>query len=240
MQLPRSSCTPQDVLIKEDALDAGKIEWLKESSAQSTMTDSLFSNVADESQADAEWIINKNVRDTQEVKLVALATQRLNASVEASARKLIEPFFRIEVRDWEPVQLLHYGMGGHYIPHVDAETLYKDEIGLEMWEKTLDRDLSIVYFLNDDFVGGELFFPVFELAIKPKAGTLVCFPSDHHFVHGVKPVTSGHRYTAVTWLRVQGTASPEEINQKWLAEYERAWPEQIEQPSALARSCRRS
>jgi predicted 2-oxoglutarate/Fe(II)-dependent dioxygenase YbiX len=238
MQLPRSSCTPQDVLIKDDALDAGQIEWLKESIAQSTMTDSLVSNVADESPADAEWIINKNVRDTQEVKLASLATQRLNASVEASARKLIEPFFRIEVRDWEPVQVLHYARGGHYIPHVDAETLYKDEIGLEMWEKTLDRDLSIVYFLNDDFAGGELFFPVFDLQIKPKAGTLVCFPSDHHFVHGVKPVTSGRRYTAVTWLRVQGTASPEEINQRWLAEYERAWPEQIEQPSPLARSSR--
>jgi predicted 2-oxoglutarate/Fe(II)-dependent dioxygenase YbiX len=186
MQLPKSSCTRDDILVCRDAISAEDITWLNEELAQSQMTDSLVSNFAEDAQSDdVDWVINKTIRDTQEVKLSSIATQRLNAVMQASARNLIDPFFRLEVLDWEPVQVLHYGIGGHYIPHVDAETLYTDEIGLEMWEKTLDRDLSVVYFLNDDFVGGELFFPVFDLLIKPQAGTLVCFPSDHHFVHGV-------------------------------------------------------
>lgn len=239
MEFPNSSCSAGDVLICQDAIGTEDLKRINESLAQADMTQSLVSNFAegaDENEVD--WVINKTIRDTQEVKLSSIATQRLNAVMEASARNLIDPFFRLEVLDWEPVQVLHYGIGGHYIPHVDAETLYTDEIGLEMWEKTLDRDLSVVYFLNDDFVGGELFFPVFDLLIKPQAGTLVCFPSDHHFVHGVKPVISGHRYTAVTWLRVKGMLSVEEINQKWLAEYERSWPKQVEQPSRLANSYR--
>jgi predicted 2-oxoglutarate/Fe(II)-dependent dioxygenase YbiX len=126
-------------------------------------------------------------------------------------------------------------VGGHYIPHVDAETLYKDDIGLDMWEKTLDRDLSVVYFLNDDFAGGELIFPALDLIVAPQAGTLVCFPSDHNYVHGVNPVTSGRRYTIVTWMRVVGMPSVDEINQLALAAYHRSWPEQVEQPPRLAK-----
>jgi prolyl 4-hydroxylase len=139
------------------------------------------------------------------------------------------------VLDREPSQILHYGAGGHYIPHVDAETLYKDDIGLNMWEKTLDRDLSVVYFLNDGFTGGELVFPEIDLVVKPEAGTLVCFPSDHHYIHGVNPVISGQRYTIVTWMRVKGTPTMEEINQMHMDEYHRLWPKQIEQPPRLAK-----
>ncbi len=79
------------------------------------------------------------------------------------------------MRDREPLQILHYGVGGHYIPHVDAETLYKDDDGLELWEKTLDRDLSVVYFINDDFSGGELFFPRSIWSSSPKPARWCAF-----------------------------------------------------------------
>jgi predicted 2-oxoglutarate/Fe(II)-dependent dioxygenase YbiX len=134
------------------------------------------------------------------------------------------------VRDLEPPQVLHYGSGGHYIPHVDAETLFKDDSGLDLWEKSLDRDLSVVCFLNDDFTGGELVFPGLDLAIKPQAGTLVCFPADHNYIHGVNAVTTGHRYTLVTWMRVRGMPTMDEINDMTMDEYHRCYPKQIDQP----------
>src|SRR4051812_18328511 len=208
MQLPKSSCTRDDVLICANAICAQDLEWLKAEIAQSDMKESLVSRTDEATDsAGVQWLIDKAIRDTQELSLSPAATARLDSIVKDSVDRHVNAFFGIQVRDWEPMQLLHYGVGGHYIPHVDAETLFKDEIGLEMWEKTLDRDLSIVYFLNDDFDGGELYFPVLDLLIKPQSGTLVCFPSDHHFVHGVKPVTLGHRYTGVTWLRVTGVPS---------------------------------
>jgi predicted 2-oxoglutarate/Fe(II)-dependent dioxygenase YbiX len=218
-----------------DAIPPEHVRWLRTAIEQFEMKDSLVSQTRDDVDSqDVQWAIDKRVRDTQELTLSPDANARLDAIVAASIASHINSFFHVEVRDWEPVQVLHYGVGGHYIPHVDAETLFTDDIGLEMWEKTLDRDLSVVYFLNDDFEGGELYFPVLDLLIKPQTGTLVCFPSDHHFVHGVKPVTVGHRYTAVTWMRVIGTPSVEDINEKWLAEYERVWPEQVNQPSQIA------
>jgi predicted 2-oxoglutarate/Fe(II)-dependent dioxygenase YbiX len=230
-----------NVLIRQNAIGADDLKLLTDYVRKAKMTDSLVSNFQDEATADeVEWVVNKQIRDTQEVKLTSAIRKKLLAIDNVSINTYINPFYQVEVSDREPSLILHYGAGGHYIPHVDAETLYKDDIGLEMWEKTLDRDLSLVYFLNDDFIGGELVFPDLDLVIKPTAGTLVCFPSDHHYVHGVNPVkasprTSGHRFTIVTWMRVMGTPSIDEINQMNMDEYHRQWPKQIEQPSRLTK-----
>ncbi|MBC7983461.1 MAG: 2OG-Fe(II) oxygenase [Candidatus Obscuribacterales bacterium] len=194
------------------------------------MADSLVSNFEDDGDdGNVEWVVNKKIRDTQEVHLPKAIRKQLSNIDDASVLSFINPFYKIEVRDREPSQILHYGVGGHYIPHVDAETLYKDDLGLDMWEKTLDRDLSVVYFLNDNFIGGELVFPDLDLIIKPEAGTLVCFPSDHNYIHGVNLVRSGHRYTIVTWMRVKGMPTIDEINQMNMDEYHRKRPRQIEQ-----------
>ena len=224
------------VLIQRNAINAADLQFLADQLRRARMTDSLVSNFASETQTgDVEWVVNTDIRDTQEVQLTQLADEKLHAVHGASVLALVEPYYKVQVRDSEPLQVLHYGVDGHYIPHVDAETLYKDDIGLDMWEKTLDRDLSVVYFLNDDFAGGELFFPDLQLTIEPAAGTLVCFPSDHNYVHGVQPVTAGHRYTVVTWMRVAGMPTVDEINQSWMDEYHRRWPRQIKQHPLIAK-----
>lgn len=226
----------RDVLIQPNAITLADLALLRAHIRQAQMTDSLVSNFeADTQDGDVEWVVNTRIRDTQEVDLPIAIRNKLRSIDDANVLAFINPFYDVEVRDAEPSQILHYGIGGHYIPHVDAETLYKDDSGLDLWEKTLDRDLSIVYFLNDDFVGGELIFPALDLVITPEAGTLVCFPSDHHFIHGVNPVTSGHRYSLVTWMRVNGMPAMEEINQRALEDYDRQWPHQIEQRSRLAK-----
>jgi len=222
------------VLIQRGAINPADLELLMDHVQQAQMTNSLVSNLEDPvADVAVEWVVNPKIRNTQQVHVPRSIAEKLTGIDDGNVRAFINPFYQVEVHDREPWQILHYGVGGHYIPHVDAETLYKDEIGLDMWEKTLDRDLSVVYFLNDDFEGGELVFPALDLKIEPQAGTLVCFPSDHHYIHGVNPVTAGHRYTVVTWMRVKGMPTLEEINQMAMDEYERMWPKQIEQPSRL-------
>lgn len=222
-----------DVLVQRNAIGPDDLALLIEHVRQAEMADSLVSNL--EETAGIEWVLDKNRRDTQEVRVPTTIAENVSCIVQANIAAFINPFYAVEVRDSEPSQILHYGVGGHYIPHVDAETLYKDDSDLEMWEKTLDRDLSVVYFLNHDFEGGELVFPTLGLVIRPEAGTLVCFPSDHNFIHGVNPVTVGRRYTVVTWMRVKGMPTPDEINQMALDEYHRLWPKQIEQRPRVAR-----
>jgi predicted 2-oxoglutarate/Fe(II)-dependent dioxygenase YbiX len=226
----------ENILIRKNAIGAADLKILMDHVQRAQKSDSLVSNFEDDVEDGVtEWVVNKKIRDTQEVDLSTAVKARLGSIEDDSIESFINPFYRIEVRDREPTQILHYGLGGHYIPHVDAETLYKDEIGLDLWEKTLDRDLSVVYFLNIDFSGGELVFPSIDLAIKPEAGMLVCFPSDHNYIHGVNPVTSGHRYTIVNWMRVKGMLSMEEINQMTMDEYDRVRPKQIEQGPRLVK-----
>jgi predicted 2-oxoglutarate/Fe(II)-dependent dioxygenase YbiX len=220
----------QHILVQSHAVDAATLGSLQRYLQSASMHDSLVSNFEDDVPDDqVEWVVNKKVRDTQEVVLTADLTTQLNQIIDSCTHQHIVPFYNLVIRDWEPPHILHYGTNGHYIPHVDAETLYKDESELDWWEKTLDRDVSWVLFLNDDFTGGELVFPDLDLTIAPRAGTLVCFPSDHNYVHGVQPVREGHRFTLVTWMRVQGMPTLDEINRESLAAHHAAWPKQARQ-----------
>jgi predicted 2-oxoglutarate/Fe(II)-dependent dioxygenase YbiX len=167
------------VLVRRNAVGSDDLAELARYVSGAERVDSAVSDFeADTDGGEVDWVVNKQVRDTQHVKLTKAIERRLRAIDDRSIASIINPYYAVEVCDREPPQILHYGVGGHYIPHVDAETLYKDDMGLALWEKTLDRDLSVVYFINDDFEGGELFFPELDLVIEPEAGTLVCFPSD--------------------------------------------------------------
>jgi predicted 2-oxoglutarate/Fe(II)-dependent dioxygenase YbiX len=127
---------------------------------------------------------------------------------------VINPFYGFKVRDSEEPQLLCYEPGGHYKPHVDGEGLWTNPDKTQVYKKTIDRDLSTVLFLNDDFEGGYFTFPDLRVTIRPEPGLLVCFPSSRWYRHGVEPVISGHRYTLVTWMRVQGFETKEEQDRK--------------------------
>jgi predicted 2-oxoglutarate/Fe(II)-dependent dioxygenase YbiX len=54
---------------------------------------------------------------------------------------------------------------------------------------------SALIYLNDDYEGGELCFPLHGIEIKPKPGTLIMFPGNCMYLHEVKEVVSGQRYT---------------------------------------------
>jgi hypothetical protein len=56
------------------------------------------------------------------------------------------------------------------------------------------RRVSTAYYPNDDYDGGELYFPRLDVTIKPKADQLVIFPSSYAYDHKILPITSGTRY----------------------------------------------
>ena len=92
----------------------------------------------------------------------------------------------------EPVSFLKYSPGYFYKIHCD-------EAFLNNPETHFIRELSYVFFANEDFTGGGLSFPLQKKIIKPKTNTLIIFPSNWCFPHTVLPVTRGVRYSAVTW-----------------------------------------
>lgn len=83
-------------------------------------------------------------------------------------------------------QLLKYGKDNHFINHYDDS---------KQWPRTL----SMSFYLNDDYEGGEIEFPRFNLKIKPRANQMIMFPSNYVYNHSVHPVISGTRYAVVAW-----------------------------------------
>jgi len=89
--------------------------------------------------------------------------------------------------DNEGWQLLKYGLGQHFDRHADASKMFA-------------RRVSMSFYLNSDFEGGEIEFDQFNLKIKPQANQAVFFPSTYVYTHKVWPVTNGMRYCVVGWF----------------------------------------
>lgn len=62
---------------------------------------------------------------------------------------------------------------------------------------------AAIIYLNDDYVDGELFFVNKDIKLRPKPGTLLVFPGNEEFEHGVKHVGPGPmRYVIVGFIGV--------------------------------------
>lgn len=59
------------------------------------------------------------------------------------------------------------------------------------------REWASITYLNDDYEGGEIYFPDIGLTYKPVAGTLLFFEGSLR--HGVRAVAQGVRYTSPSW-----------------------------------------
>jgi hypothetical protein len=64
-------------------------------------------------------------------------------------------------------------------------------------------DINSLFYWNDDFEGGELYYPEHDIVVKPEPGLAVLHPGDIHYLHGVKMVTSGERYTSPAFFTVE-------------------------------------
>ncbi len=106
-----------------------------------------------------------------------------------------------EIAWYEEPQLLRYTAGGYYLHHSDAWQLVPE---LRAWQKVVDRDISVLLYLNDDYEGGELEFKRLFYRLRPRAGMLVWFPSDVRYEHMAKPVTHGRRSVIVSWAALVG------------------------------------
>jgi hypothetical protein len=96
----------------------------------------------------------------------------------------------VRVRYCSGYELLQYRPGEFFNCHVDFIGAHPTFSG---------RQLSVVAFCNDDFEGGELFFPRQKVKIRPERGGVVLFPSSFTHPHASLPVRSGTKYSVVTW-----------------------------------------
>jgi hypothetical protein len=89
-----------------------------------------------------------------------------------------------------------YPPGAGILPHVDED------------EAELADDMGVVYILNDNFAGGEIYLPEWDFLYTPKAGDAVFFPINR-YMHGVMKIIDGVRYSVpLQYSSVPGQALP--------------------------------
>ena len=70
----------------------------------------------------------------------------------------------------------------------------------EHFDASRPNDIATLVYLNNDYDGGDIYFPKYEMSFKPEPGDLLCFPDNPSFVHGVKPIIKGTRFTLPRWF----------------------------------------
>lgn len=107
-------------------------------------------------------------------------------------KKEVDAFFKVDAVPTSPA-LVRWLPGQLQMPHADKELHEGEDRG-----KPNDfpyYDIAGLFYLNDDYEGGELYFPEQGIQFKPKAGAAYFFPGDMNYIHGVTEITSGIRYT---------------------------------------------
>ena len=115
----------------------------------------------------------------------------------------LEKHFGEALHDCERPQFLRYEEGDFFVRHQDGNTRQLDFDHLRV------RRISIVVFLNDFsvdsrpgcFSGGVLNFydQTSTFGLEGETGLLVAFTAETF--HEVLPVTSGERFTIISWFR---------------------------------------
>jgi prolyl 4-hydroxylase len=94
-------------------------------------------------------------------------------------------YWGVGIQFFEAFNFVKYeGAGTHFKIHADHGPAYVTTV-------------SVVAYLNDDYVGGELYFPRFDLTLKPKKGDVAIFPSTYIYEHASNDMVSGTKYSIV-------------------------------------------
>lgn len=171
------------ILDVEDSVSVGVVSWMSAGVLEGTV---------------------KDVRDTDSIGVVYFKEVQhelkspLDAFMKTLSNIFLQYFKPIEddycniygiTMNWhEHYSILKYGIGQKFTNHIDDHEKFH-------------RRVSTVYYANEDYSGGEINFPNFNVSYKAKANEMIVFPSTYIYNHSVSPITDGVRYAVVSWMR---------------------------------------
>lgn len=76
---------------------------------------------------------------------------------------------------------------------------------------------GVVLYFNDDFEGGEIYYPNKGISLRPVPGRLICHLADYGYEHLVKNVSGGIRYVCTFFVHDKNWKflSKQEKENKW-------------------------
>lgn len=98
--------------------------------------------------------------------------------------------FAVEPKFSTLQNFVYWNVGKRMLPHYD--NLGGDHSAPVMY--------GCVYYLNDNFEGGELWYPNQGVEYAPEAGDMIIHPGSREYSHGVREVISGLRISAGSFI----------------------------------------
>lgn len=113
---------------------------------------------------------------------------KISSTIKYTAEFAISSYCNLHMitKPWLPnfFNIKKYSQGADMGPHVDSN----DPTNIE------HPIISGVMYLNDNYSGGEISFPNQGVSIKPKAGSVIIFPSTEPYTHHPQKIISGIKY----------------------------------------------
>lgn len=121
-----------------------------------------------------------------------------------AVNRLMAAAARLPEENGEFLSVLHYAPGQQYRPHFDCIPSGPD------FDRSGQRALTALLFLNDDYSGGETHFTESDMKIRGKQGDILIFSNlgtdgdiDRAARHAGLPVASGVKWLASKWFRTK-------------------------------------
>ncbi len=150
--------------------------------------------------------IGKFVRDPVRVSDVASFPFIIEYPAIHALNRRLAHISDTRYRQGEPLQVLRYGPGQQYKPHLDAIPGMPNQ-----------RSLTALVYLNDDYAGGNTYFTKLDINVRGETGDGLVFSNalpdgspDPETIHSGMPVESGTKFLASKWIRMRPPGSVNE------------------------------
>lgn len=163
-------------------------ELIELSKNKLTHANTLGENIKDYRTADNTWLFEKT--DLTE-KIQNIVSEKTNLPIE----------------NQEVIHIVKYNIGGEYKEHHDffhPNTDYFEE----NIQRGGQRIYSCLFYLNDNFMGGETDFPKVNHKVKPEVGKLVMWKNlnddlslNYNSLHAGLPIIEGEKWICIVWVR---------------------------------------
>jgi hypothetical protein len=118
--------------------------------------------------------------------LVSEICKGFDEKMDKVIKPLIRQIWQVELKEHHGTHLIRYQTGGYYKAHRDVGAGYEN------------RYFSVICYLNDEFEGGQTWFPYLNYSAIPERGKAILFPSS--YIHCAQPVTRGEKYILISWV----------------------------------------
>ncbi|XP_054719638.1 prolyl 4-hydroxylase subunit alpha-1-like [Uloborus diversus] len=132
-----------------------------------------------------------------------------DSSVVSKLSKRVQDITGLTVSTAEELQVVNYGIGGHYEPHFDFAR--REEKNAFQSLGTGNRIATWLLYMSDVDAGGATVFPQIGVTLQPKKGTAAFWYNLHRngegdmlTRHAACPVLAGSKWVSNKWLHERG------------------------------------